>query len=72
MKFTRDTHIIVVGAGALKIGYEDITVFDKQPYTDNACSTTDEANAASADFHKVMRMSYGEEIEYQGFAFGGC
>ena len=51
-------------------GYSNVTVFDKQPYDKNAYSTTDGADAASADFNKVMRMSYGDEIDYQRFAWG--
>ncbi|KAI1410405.1 FAD dependent oxidoreductase [Hypoxylon sp. FL1857] len=79
-KLTKDSPIIIVGAGVFGLssalhlsdfGYKNITVFDKQPYDENAYSTTDGADAASADFNKVMRMSYGEEIEYQRLAFDG-
>ncbi|KAI0894722.1 FAD dependent oxidoreductase [Annulohypoxylon nitens] len=79
-KLTKESPIIIVGAGVFGLssalhlsqaGYKNITVFDKQPYADNAYSTTDGADAASADFNKVMRMSYGDEIEYQRLAFEG-
>ncbi|KAI6081678.1 FAD dependent oxidoreductase [Hypoxylon rubiginosum] len=77
---TKESPIIIVGAGVFGLssahhlsqaGYKNITVFDKQPYADNAYSTTDGADAASADFNKCMRMSYGEEIDYQRLAFDG-
>ncbi|KAL7629521.1 hypothetical protein AAE478_001042 [Parahypoxylon ruwenzoriense] len=77
---TKDSPIIIVGAGVFglssalhlsRAGYKNVTVLDKQPYADNAYSTADGADAASADFNKVMRMSYGEEIEYQRLAFDG-
>ncbi|KAI1458162.1 FAD dependent oxidoreductase [Annulohypoxylon moriforme] len=79
-KLTKDSPVIIVGAGVFGLssalhlsqaGYKNITVFDKQPYADNAYSTTNGADAASADFNKVMRMSYGDEIEYQRLAFEG-
>ena len=50
-------------------GYSNITVFDKQPYDKNAYSTADGADAASADWNKVMRMSYGDELDYQRLAW---
>lgn len=50
-------------------GYSNVTVFDKQPYDKNAYSTAEGADAASADFNKVMRMSYGDELDYQRFAW---
>lgn len=50
-------------------GYKNVTVFDYQPYEQNAYSTTDGADAASADLNKVMRLSYGEEVLYQRLAF---
>lgn len=46
-----------------------MTVFDKQPYDKNAYSTTEGADAASADWNKVMRMSYGDELDYQRLAW---
>lgn len=52
-------------------GYPNVTVFDYQPYEENAYSTTEGADAASADYNKVMRMSYGEEVLYQRLAFEG-
>ncbi|KAI0173540.1 FAD dependent oxidoreductase [Hypoxylon sp. FL1284] len=77
---TKESPIIIVGAGVFglssalhlsRAGYTDVTVFDKQPYADNAYSTAAGADAASADFNKCMRMSYGDEIEYQRLAFDG-
>ncbi|KAI5866534.1 FAD dependent oxidoreductase [Durotheca rogersii] len=79
-RLTKECPIIIVGAGVFGLssalhlsqaGYKDITVFDKQPYAENEYSTARGADAASADLNKVMRMSYGEEIEYQRLAFDG-
>ncbi|CAH0054767.1 unnamed protein product [Clonostachys solani] len=75
---SHESPIIIVGAGVFGLssalylaqaGYTNITVFDKQPYDKNAYSTADGADAASADFNKVMRMSYGEELDYQRLAW---
>jgi sarcosine oxidase/L-pipecolate oxidase len=49
----------------------NVTVFDYQPYEENAYLTTDGADAASADLSKVMRLSYGDEVLYQRLAFDG-
>ncbi|KAI0123473.1 FAD dependent oxidoreductase [Xylariales sp. AK1849] len=77
---SKDSPIIIVGAGVFglssalhlsEVGYTNVTVFDKQPYDTNAYSTDHGADAASADLNKVMRMSYGEEIDYQRLAFEG-
>lgn len=54
-----------------KAGYTAVTVFDKQPYNENGYSTSDGADAASADLNKVMRLSYGNELLYQRLAFDG-
>ena len=44
-------------------------VFDYQPYDQNEYSTSDGADAASADLNKVIRMSYGNDILSQRLAF---
>jgi sarcosine oxidase/L-pipecolate oxidase len=46
-----------------------VKVFDYQPYDHNKYSTSDGADAASADLNKVMRMSYGNDILSQRLAF---
>ncbi|KAF2264305.1 FAD dependent oxidoreductase, partial [Lojkania enalia] len=70
--------IIIVGAGVFglstalhlsKAGYSNITIFDRQPYLDNEYSTSNGADAASADINKVIRLSYGKEILHQKLAF---
>ena len=70
--------IIVVGAGVFGLstalhlhqtGYSNVTIFDRQPYTYNAYSTSDGADAASADINKAMRISYGKELLNQKLAF---
>jgi sarcosine oxidase/L-pipecolate oxidase len=52
-----------------KSGYSNVQVFDYQPYDQNEYSTSDGADAASADLNKVMRMSYGNDILSQRLAF---
>jgi sarcosine oxidase/L-pipecolate oxidase len=49
-----------------KSGYTSITIFDQQPYLSNAYS--EGADGASADINKIIRFSYGTEIEYQRLA----
>lgn len=44
-------------------------MFDYQPYHQNEYSSEDGADAASADFNKVMRLSYGQDIMHQRLAF---
>ncbi|RFU29745.1 hypothetical protein B7463_g6601, partial [Scytalidium lignicola] len=76
----KDSKIAIIGAGVFglstalhlaRAGYTNVTIFDYQPYDENAYSTADGADAASADFNKVMRLSYGEEVLYQRLAFEG-
>ncbi|KUJ10896.1 FAD dependent oxidoreductase [Mollisia scopiformis] len=71
----KDSKIIIVGAGVFglstalwlaKSGYKSVTVFDQQPYFTN--SYRDGADGASADINKIIRFSYGKEIEYQSLA----
>ncbi|KAB8293065.1 hypothetical protein EYC80_007425 [Monilinia laxa] len=79
-EFSHSSPIKIIGAGVFglstglylsKAGYTDITIFDYQPYHENEYSTTNGADAASADFNKVMRMSYGSDIMYQRLAMEG-
>lgn len=48
-----------------------MTVYDYQPYDQNAYSPFDGCDAASADVNKIYRCSYGDETEYQDLAFSG-
>ncbi|KAI3394951.1 hypothetical protein diail_2058 [Diaporthe ilicicola] len=48
-------------------GYTDVTVFDMQD-TAAAGYDPDEIDSASADINKIIRFSYGTEIEYQRLA----
>lgn len=50
-----------------KSGYTSVTVYDQQPYFTN--SYKDGADGASADINKIIRFSYGTEVEYQRLAF---
>jgi sarcosine oxidase/L-pipecolate oxidase len=62
--------IIIVGAGVFGLtsalhlarrGYQNITIFDSEPYDENAYGSS---KAASADENKVIRASYGEQKLY--------
>ncbi|ODV97472.1 hypothetical protein PACTADRAFT_2038 [Pachysolen tannophilus NRRL Y-2460] len=76
-KVEKNTKIIIVGAGAFGIssayhlaknGYNDVTVFDKQPYDVNYYeSVTDVADAASSDLNKIVRCSHYDD-DYQQLA----
>ncbi|WWC89608.1 uncharacterized protein L201_004533 [Kwoniella dendrophila CBS 6074] len=77
---TPQSKIAIVGAGVFglstalhlaKRGYKDVTVFDYQPYHENAYNPDQGCDSASADVNKVYRCSYGNEIEYQDLAFSG-
>ncbi|KAF4339732.1 fructosyl amino acid oxidase [Fusarium beomiforme] len=66
--------IIIVGAGIFglstalhlaKRGYSNVTVYDKQNYDEKLYSYQKGCDAASADLNKIIRTSYGTQIEYQ-------
>jgi hypothetical protein len=48
-------------------GYEDVTVFDMQDTAGHGYSPS-AVDSASADLNKIIRFSYGAEIEYQRLA----
>jgi hypothetical protein len=52
-----------------KSKYTDITVFDMQPLAKNSFNPTAGLDSASADINKIMRLSYGTEIDYQRLAY---
>lgn len=66
--------IIIVGSGIFGLstslhlarrGYQNVTVFDKQPYDESLYSYFKGADAASADMNKIVRSAYGAQTEYQ-------
>ncbi|KAK8870118.1 hypothetical protein IAR55_000688 [Kwoniella newhampshirensis] len=77
---TTGSKIAIIGAGVFglstalhlkKQGYKDVTVFDYQPYDQNAYNPSEGCDSASADVNKIYRCSYGDEIEYQDLALSG-
>ncbi|KAF9874438.1 hypothetical protein CkaCkLH20_08001 [Colletotrichum karsti] len=70
--------IIVVGAGIFGLstaihlaerGYENVTIFDKQPYEETLYSYFNGCDAASADINKIIRSAYGTQKIYQDLSF---
>ncbi|EIW65833.1 hypothetical protein TREMEDRAFT_41277 [Tremella mesenterica DSM 1558] len=77
---TSESKVVIIGAGVFglstalhlaKGGYKDVTVFDYQPYQDNAYNPSEGCDGASADVNKIYRCTYGDETEYQDLAFSG-
>ncbi|OTA56649.1 FAD dependent oxidoreductase [Hypoxylon sp. EC38] len=69
--------IIIVGSGVFGIstalwlarsGYKDVTVLDMQDTATTAYDPLAGVDSASADLNKIIRFSYGDEIEYQRLA----
>ncbi|KAI2627668.1 FAD dependent oxidoreductase [Hypoxylon sp. NC1633] len=74
---TPSSKIIIVGSGVFGIttalwlaesGYEDVTVLDMQDTAVTAYDPLAGVDSASADLNKIIRFSYGSEIEYQRLA----
>ncbi|KLP02472.1 related to fructosyl amino acid oxidase [Fusarium fujikuroi] len=70
----KEDPIVIVGAGIFglssalhlaKRGYSNVTVYDKQNYDESLYSYQKGSDAASADLNKIIRSSYGTQIEYQ-------
>ena len=70
--------INIVGSGVFglstalwlaKSGYHNITVFDMQDTFTSGYDPDKGIDSASADWNKIIRFSYGNEIEYQRLAF---
>ncbi|GAB7354658.1 hypothetical protein MBLNU459_g5087t2 [Dothideomycetes sp. NU459] len=70
--------IIIVGAGVFGLttalhlarrGYNNVHIFDKQPYHENGYLFSEGCDAASADENKILRASYGSGKLYQDLAF---
>ncbi|SPN99719.1 related to fructosyl amino acid oxidase [Cephalotrichum gorgonifer] len=75
-KLHPDSAILIIGAGVFGLstalwlargGYKNVTVVDMQ---DTAASgyNPDTVDSASADINKIIRFSYGAEIDYQRLA----
>lgn len=74
---SHSSKIVVVGSGVFGIstalwlarsGYEDVTVLDMQDTASAAYDPSSGVDSASADLNKIIRFSYGTEIEYQRLA----
>lgn len=73
-----DSKILIVGSGVFGVstalwlarsGYRDVTVFDMQDTYASGYDPGRGVDSASADLNKIIRFSYGDEIEYQKLAF---
>lgn len=73
---TSTSKIIIIGSGVFGLstafwlrqsGYENVTVFDMQDTARHGYSPS-AVDSASADLNKIIRFSYGAEIEYQRLA----
>lgn len=73
-----DCKILIIGSGVFGIstalwlarsGYTGITVFDMQDTLTTGYNPDKGVDSASADWNKIIRFSYGNEIEYQRLAF---
>ncbi|KAI1388106.1 FAD dependent oxidoreductase [Hypoxylon trugodes] len=69
--------IIIVGSGVFGIstalwlarsGYSDVTILDMQDTAATGYDPLSGTDSASADLNKIIRFSYGSEIEYQRLA----
>lgn len=78
MAISHDSKILIVGSGVFGIstalwlarsGYKDVTVFDMQDTQSSGYDPSQGVDSASADLNKIIRFSYGDEIEYQKLAF---
>jgi len=73
---TPSSNILILGSGVFglstalwlrRAGYEDVTVLDMQDTASHSYSPA-AIDSASADLNKIIRFSYGAEIEYQRLA----
>lgn len=73
---TLTSKLLVLGSGVFglstalwlrRAGYEDVTVLDMQDTAGHGYSPG-AVDSASADLNKIIRFSYGDEIEYQRLA----
>ncbi|CUM66169.1 uncharacterized protein PRCAT00003827001 [Priceomyces carsonii] len=77
MAFTKDSHIIVVGAGVFGLssaynlvqnGYKNIDIFDRTDYEKTKYSPFQGSDAASADINKLFRIYYETKTLYSKLA----
>ncbi|KAI0490856.1 FAD dependent oxidoreductase [Xylaria cf. heliscus] len=77
MALRLDSRILIVGSGVFGLstalwlarsGYRRVTVFDMQDTGSNGYDPGAGIKSASADINKIIRFSYGSEIEYQRLA----
>src|ERR1700712_3895163 len=73
----KSSKIIIVGSGVFGIstalwlaqsGYGDVTVLDMQDTATASYDPSAGIDSASADLNKIIRFSYGSEVEYQRLA----
>ncbi|RYC65119.1 hypothetical protein CHU98_g1115 [Xylaria longipes] len=72
-----DSKILIIGSGVFGLstalwlarsGYRRVTVFDMQDTGSSGYDPGAGVKSASADINKIIRFSYGSEIEYQRLA----
>ncbi|KAI0438555.1 FAD dependent oxidoreductase [Xylaria telfairii] len=77
MSLHPESRILIVGSGVFGLsaalwlarsGYRHVTVFDMQDTESNGYNPGSGIQSASADINKIIRFSYGSEIEYQRLA----
>ncbi|KAI0196490.1 FAD dependent oxidoreductase [Xylaria flabelliformis] len=77
MSLHPDSKILIIGSGVFGLstalwlarsGYRRITVFDMQDTGSKGYDPGAGIKSASADINKIIRFSYGSEIEYQRLA----
>ncbi|KAI0874595.1 FAD dependent oxidoreductase [Hypoxylon argillaceum] len=77
MSLHSDSKILIVGSGVFGLstalwlarsGYRRVTVFDMQDTGSSGYNPGAGIKSASADINKIIRFSYGGEIEYQRLA----
>lgn len=77
-ELNHSSKIRIIGSGVFGIstalwlarsGYTDVTVFDMQDTLTTGYDPDQGVDSASADWNKIIRFSYGKEIEYQRLAF---
>ncbi|KIW89601.1 uncharacterized protein Z519_09757 [Cladophialophora bantiana CBS 173.52] len=69
--------IVIVGAGIFGLstalhlaerGYNNVAVFDAQPYETTKYDYISGCDSASSDMNKIIRSAYGEQTEYQALS----
>ncbi|KAI0157574.1 FAD dependent oxidoreductase [Xylariaceae sp. FL1272] len=77
MALNQDSRILIVGSGVFGLstalwlarsGYRSVTVFDMQDTEATGYDPAAGIDSASTDINKIIRFSYGKEIEYQRLA----